>query len=130
MATYSNNTTIKVNAAVSASSAGAPATLYTAPANGYAILNALLSTSNGATEAYLNVGGVPVGWHKSSATLGVSSSVSGFTPSTFTDTDTLYGFAKGSSSIMGIYVGPGQSIAVGGSGCHAFVSGTEFVNTP
>lgn len=49
MATYGQNTTIKVNAAVSAS--GSNTTLYTAPANGYAILNAYLPAAGNITVA-------------------------------------------------------------------------------
>lgn len=50
MATYSSNTTIKVNGAVSARSVGA-GTLYTAPATGYAILNVTLESSGTLTLA-------------------------------------------------------------------------------
>lgn len=41
---FSNNTTIKINAAVTGS--GTSGTIYTAPASGYAILNVRLSGSN------------------------------------------------------------------------------------
>lgn len=104
MATYSGNSTIKVNGAVSGyqtrGSTGSTA-VYTAPANGYALVNIRFAWSGGTHE--LRIGG---------RTLGTTSG------STFT----------------GVTVGPGQSVevfnaGVGGS-CEAWVSGVEFVNTP
>jgi hypothetical protein len=47
----SSNTTIKVNAAISNASSVSGTTLYTAPANGYAIVNLTLSASAGTTSA-------------------------------------------------------------------------------
>lgn len=41
----SSNTTIKVNAAVSANNSSTSGTIYTAPANGYAIVNILNSNA-------------------------------------------------------------------------------------
>lgn len=51
MATYGQNTTIKVNAAISNTASNA--TLYTAPANGYAVVQVNLPTGGQVT-----VGGV------------------------------------------------------------------------
>ena len=50
----SSNTTLKVNAAISASTS-ISATLYTAPANGYAIVNLTASSSAGGTT--ITIGG-------------------------------------------------------------------------
>lgn len=47
----SSNTTLKVNAAVSNSSSVNGTTLYTAPANGYAVVNLTLSATAGTTTA-------------------------------------------------------------------------------
>lgn len=55
MATYSSNVTIKVNAAVFANYTGGGAgnvTMYTAPANGYAIVGLL--RLSGSTSVFIN----------------------------------------------------------------------------
>lgn len=105
MSTYSNNTTLKVQAAIGASLTG-NGTLYTCPANSYAIVN------------FTNVGGT------SGFQLLLDSKV------VFT------GFMSSPSAVEGsrpvqIYVGPGQSLVTsGGGGQNAHVTGVEFKNSP
>ena len=96
----SSNTTIKVNGAVSASS-GSSANLYTAPSNGYAIVNLTTINSTGTT----------------SVTVGTR------TVQSISSSTAVYG--------QQIYIGPSQVIAVTVSATgSAQISGVEFVNTP
>lgn len=122
MATYSSNTTIKLNAAVSAtatittsSGTSNSATVYTAPASTYAIINLYdVTSTSGAPPSpsfAVSVGGRTF-----------------YTATTATSTQ-----------FTGIYVGPGQAVAIsssqgvgaGSSTSHTCqVSGVNFTNTP
>lgn len=89
----------KVSGAVQAGGSGPNAGLYTAPANGYAIINVSVSTT--ATIVTVNTQQVPIfaGFHA--------------------------GAAGGCSTI---YVGPGQVVAVTSGGGWDF-TGVEFTNS-
>lgn len=105
MSTFSSNTTLKVAAAVSAS-AGGNGTLYTCPANRYAVCNLWLNSSS---NIEVNVGGVLAAQ--------VSSAIAATT---------------GLQHQFQIYVGPGQVVEIvneSGSSI-ASLSGVEFANSP
>lgn len=131
MATYSNNTTVKTNAAVAAASGGFAATLYTAPSNGYAIVNVGVGVGNGNGTSGVSVGGQVVAERINDATKGCTS---------LTGAPTLAAnFNAGGSGVSAqvqtlsaVYVGPGQSVAAFGSAgiIYIWISGAEFVNTP
>ena len=100
----SSNTTIKVNAAVSATNTANnnTVTVYTAPAGGYAIVQVFCSQMS-ATSAVATVGG------RTFMNLSVN------------------------SNLQGIYVGPSQSLQIVGTGfgnVTLLASGCEFINTP
>ena len=95
----SSNTTIKANGAVAASSS-VSATLYTAPANGYAVLNLFMSASAGS----------------------VSASVGGRTVASFAATQSF--------SYQSVFVGPSQALTCSIGTGSVSISGVEFVNTP
>lgn len=101
MATY--NSAIKINAAVSATGSGAGSTLYTAPANGYAEIQILMSAIS-ATSSTLTIGTRPAEVLTAVQTVAVS----------FT-------------------VGPSQAVAFTATGGAATatwtMSGVEFVNS-
>lgn len=114
----SSNTTIKVNAAISAAATtgpglGSQATLYTAPANGYAIVQVF--NSNNIAVCRVVVGGRSV-------------------------IDLNPGEPKGDNAAgaipqITVYIGPSQSLVVenrdgGGNAASMVASGVEFVNTP
>ena len=102
----SSNTTIKMNAAVSAvgTSSGAGATtVYTAPAGTFSIVNVYVS--HGAN------GSITVGGQSIAAVSGSSN-----------------------FNLQGVYIGPSQSLVINsgtlGLSNTAFVSGVNFTNTP
>lgn len=102
----SSNTTIKVNGAVSAANSAFnnTVTLYTAPANGYAIVQVYCTVFGGTTNPRVIVGGRNV-----------------------------FQFTSVNTSVLGLYVGPSQSLQIsegGGSTFTAVASGVEFLNTP
>lgn len=103
MATYSNNTTIKISAAVSNSLSTQNGTLYTAPALSYAIVQVCLVMAGAASQGTLSVGGVVV------ETIGAS------------------------KTFYNVLVGPGQAVAytwnAAGGGVNT-ISGVNFLNTP
>ena len=111
MATYSTNTTLKVNAAVSNTqtrTGNGTTTIYTAPANAYSLVNI--------SQAGVNASGVQ--FTVGAVTLAFQSA-----------TPTTYVF------LQNVPVGPGQSVAVTISGytggtASMSVSGVEFINTP
>jgi hypothetical protein len=112
---FTNNTTIKVSAAVSASGTGT--TLYTCPANAYAILNVYASVPNGVTGT-VTVDGKEVltlDNNGSTTIFPKMSSGNGYSPASFT-----------------IYVGPSQAVACTSSGGSATVkvTGVQFINSP
>lgn len=104
MATYSSNTTLKMNAAVSASfgvgGIGGSGTIYTAPATGYAVVNLSAKAAGGSFTGYWIVGGR----------------------------------ALAGDTNVGVFVGPSQTIswqttAYSSTG-NATISGVSFVNSP
>lgn len=101
----SSNTTIKLNAAVSAGNTNGQTTgtLYTAPSTGYAIVHILKATSSGT----------------------LSISVAG---------RTIYAAATAGASFYNFHVGPSQSVSwassTGEIGNTMQVLGVEFINTP
>lgn len=121
MATYSGNTTLKVSAAVSASIAttSTSGTLYTCPANSYAIVNVHCET-NGTTghTAFASVAGAVV------------CQVAYDQRNNSTDT-AVRTFTKAISN--NVIVGPGQSITyekTAQTTTRVYVSGVAFINTP
>lgn len=66
MATFSSNVTIKIQAAVLGSASNSSSTLYTAPANSYAVLN-LFVVASGSAGDQVTVGGNQV-WNGGVAT--------------------------------------------------------------
>ena len=109
MATYSSNTTLKMNAAVGGSAAvsgvGTSGVIYTAPATGYAIIQ--LATGNaGSFTWYANISGRPAS--------GVQT-VSAPTQAT-------------------IYLGPSATLTVTVTAFttagNIYFTGVDFVNTP
>lgn len=102
---FTGNTTIKINAAISATASptSSTVTLYTAPANGYAIVNLFCT-------AY--------------ATLLVTTQVG---------SRVVASFGAVSTVPVTVYVGPSQVLnatASGASGTTVVASGVEFINTP
>jgi hypothetical protein len=114
MATYSSNTTIKVSAAISATSNASSGTLYTVPANCYAII-----TSVGAS-VFGGSGGT-------SATVSITGAV------LVTDSGTAAAEAR-AFYVGGIYLGPGHSVSYttssAGGTRYGFAYGVLFINTP
>lgn len=137
MATYSSNTTIKISAAIATtdtSTTTETVTIYTAPANSYAILNIHLqcTTNNAAVfpSAYAVVATRRV---LSLTTVGSPKkavSSSGYTGPDIVAND-IY-----TASVSGIMVGPGQTVAlnntISGSGQSTtmHISGVSFINSP
>lgn len=122
MATFSDNTTIKIDTAVAAAASipafGTTVNIYTCPANCYAILQAsvLLNSAFGDTLA-LFVGGIAVRTFKSN---------SGNREFPFSDD-----IGNEDTSPIQIYVGPGQTVRIdGGGGSVGRVSGIQFKNSP
>jgi hypothetical protein len=118
---------IKVNGAVSASvssGAGTTAPIYTAPANGYAMVNvSMYVTVSGASAGinYVVVGGRRV------MTMFVPASLAGVTTPSYDLTSTRLVQASPGT----IFVGPGQELrGIVSIGTIVFdVSGVEFVNS-
>ena len=104
MATYSSNTTLKMNAAVSATfsvtTTGGSGTMYTAPATGYAVVNLSAKAAGGSFTGYWIVGGR----------------------------------ALAGDTNVGVFVGPSQTIswqtATYSTTGSVTISGVSFVNTP
>ncbi len=104
---FSGNTTIKANAAVSATGTSG-ATLYTAPSTGYAIINVCLSVNNSTNVLNITVGTRIVLQFQTGATV-----------------------AAPGVTYYPIMVGPSQVVGLsGGGGGTVVISGTEFVNSP
>ena len=119
MATYSNNTTIKINSGVqgSASVSGfATANAYTCPANSYAILT----------------------WYSSGDSTSWSISINGLTIYTGNSNSLPVQSTLGSGDYVSaqntVYLGPGQTIQINnqlfGSSRYLAVTGVLFSNTP
>jgi hypothetical protein len=132
MASLSANTTIKINGAISASAVNVsvtPVTLYTAPANGYAIINATLAIGTTLSSCDLRVGGNTV-----FSASGISAFKSSNGSSSTTIIESLQDILKHTATMSGIYVGPGQSVEFYPSNYlnqnTARISGVEFINTP
>ena len=122
MATVSRGS-IAVSGAVSAVSTANSATLYTAPASSYAIVQiGFTAPGGGSGLANLTIGGRNVGQVRSDAAGIIAPiSLSSATPAS----------ASGSGSLGPFYVGPGQAVAFSGntSNGSVVVSGVQFTNT-
>ncbi len=105
-AVISSNTTIKVSAAVSATSTGTGTTLYTCAASSYAIVNIGIKDTGGAgTTVTISVDGKEI--HQSA--LGATTT----------------------RLLQGIYVGPSQAVSFSaGASTTVTVTGVEFINSP
>lgn len=121
MATYSGNTTLKVSAAVSASIAttSTSGTLYTCPANSYALLNVHCET-NGTSghTAFAAVAGAVV------------CQVDYYTRNN-SERSSVSSFCKAISH--GVIVGPGQSLTyekTAQTTTRVYISGVAFINSP
>lgn len=127
-AVISNNVSIKISAAISATSGTSGSTLYTAPATGYAIINAILGAGT-ATSAALRVGGRDV-FSVRNFSGEISSTVFGGLATATESTASVLP----SASTTGIMVGPGQSVTLiafsGSNSIGATISGVEFINSP
>lgn len=124
MATYNAN--IVVNAAVSGTAdiVSGSVTLYTAPANGYAVVNIALGISQNSTGSVSVGGRVVVAMNAATADAG-STVYGGRTTAQFVSQ--LYG-----STVTNVHVGPGQSVVLSANGTGAAggrVSGVSFVNS-
>lgn len=132
MASLSNNTTLKVSAAIFATTTTNGATLYTAPANGYAILNVSLQQNASLVGQYceLRIGGRSVLTMRTQASGQVIASNSNGTNTSSLPVDGIDG--QFIATDKGIYLGPGQSITFHQSSVstRGTVSGVAFVNTP
>lgn len=106
MATYSTNTTLKVNSAI-ANNRSTTGNLYTASSTGYAVVMIGYSGSTLNTVGSISIGGMIV--FSVSATIG---------------TPTVY--------LGQFYVGPSQTVAITVTSGTFIVSvaGVEFINTP
>lgn len=112
-----NNVTLKISSAVSAtvSANNTTSTLYTCPANSYAILNVYVTSSSASTSNSIQVDG------KTVILLGNGAVV----PSVTTTSSASAGFT--------LYVGPSQVITVVSAGIGvvtANVTGVCFINSP
>jgi hypothetical protein len=106
---------IKVNAGinvVSANTTGLAVTVYTAPANGYAIVQFDLKNNSGTTQTITaSIGSMQL------ATISLTTGA--LASATFANLP----------SLRGIYVGPGVSITLPASNnMQAYVTGVEFIN--
>lgn len=120
------NTSLKVNGAVSASR-GTDGTLYTCPANSYAIVNLSIDNDSGSPDGVIlfSIDGKKL----------VSGSIISSGAAFFNGQSTLAGGNYGDTAVLtSVFVGPGQSLTVdfvsGGSGSTAYVTGVEFINSP
>jgi hypothetical protein len=124
MATYSTNTTLKVNAAISSNSGtrtGAGTySIYTSPANGYSVVNVFLTSSGPNTSSVEVVG----------ATIFYQNTSSSWASSAGSNTGTTgYNLFCGQA-----YLGPGQTISlkiqsITSGAVRCDVSGVEFLNS-
>lgn len=118
-----NNVTLKVSAAI-ATSRTSNGTAYTAPANGYAIINLSFIANGGAGYAHVTVGGQPAQYFYAGTNQYVAPKMDG---------NSSNSGATGSSGNGNctIYVGPSQVVATAGmSNAEVRFSGVEFVNSP
>ncbi len=108
MATYGNNVTLKVSAAVSNQITAASGTLYTAAANSYAVVNIAHTYLAGSSTATITVAGRNI----CQITAGSNT--------------------QPSNNNITVYVGPSQAVAFSGANGAAttYISGVEFINTP
>ena len=99
----SSNTTIKVNGAVNTSRSSTGA-IYTAPSNGYAIINWFLDITVTGANCSISDGSI-----------------------------VLYSSSTTDGQAYGYYLGPGLSLSLsigGGASATAYLRGVEFINTP
>lgn len=104
---FTANTTIKISAAVAQNATAT--SVYTCPANSYAILNAAVTTATNAGT--ITVGGQAVITFSASALFPNPTASAGAVQCT-------------------LYVGPGQTVAVTGTSNVIRVAGVEFINSP
>lgn len=100
---FTGNTTIKVNAAVSATASSTNTSLYTAPSAGYAIVNLFFSYTSGAG------------------------------PTITLDGKSFAVFGAANVTIYSLYIGPSQVLSYihgGGAVSSLTVTGVSFLNTP
>lgn len=122
MATYSNNTTIKISAKVSASVTGTSNTIYTVPANCY--LDCWYINATGT-----NIGGVGV-------TVTLSIDGLNYSNSGSYGANVNFGPSQSSGVITSqppLILGPGTVISYTNSGAtsgNGQIKGTLFINTP
>lgn len=133
-ATYLPTAGIKVNAAVSNSAsiaASSNSTLYTAPANGYAVVTVATNCTSSCDDT-LNVGGFPSGsWYSqvSGASSVQISSASG--TSIYVTSGAGLSVRNG---VLGynLYVGPGKAVnvsrAAGVTTSTYYITGVEYIN--
>ncbi len=114
----SSNTTIKVNGAVSVSgtASGGTLTLYTAPSNGYAIVQVSWSVATGSNMRIL-----------------VGSRIVYYVNESNHPANNGTTIGQGMSALT-LYIGPSQTLQIsesaGSGSISAVASGVEFVNTP
>ena len=114
---------IIVSAAIAASSSAGTATLYTAPANGYAIVQISVEFISGSvTSLDFNVGGIAIQKVEGSNTSPVR---------WIGNTGSDPGNAGRSTLVTSIYLGPSQSLSItSNSGANtAIVTGVAFINS-
>lgn len=117
------NTTLRVNGAVSATTtsnlaSGGNVTIYTAPANGYAIVQLSFNGGTTWTGATIQVGGQDIIFLDSSASI-----------------QPIIGTTNRVTPLGAVFIGPSQSLVLtrtgAGSGSITIdVSGVEFINSP
>lgn len=121
MASFSNNVTTKVSAAISNSISASSGTLYTVPANSYAIFQVHFDpgSSNGAYTVQVAGRTVWTAYQNSTSSIDYSST-GGRAQSNSA------GFSSGV-----FYAGPGQAISFTRPAVSTvYISGTVFINTP
>lgn len=102
-----NNVTLKVSSAVSGTGSNG-STLFTCAANGYAIVNIALSSSNSSSVLNVKVGSRLVFQFQPSASI-----------------------AAPGVTYYPIHVGPSQAVTLdGGGGGTVDISGIQFINSP
>lgn len=116
----SNQVTLKVNAAVSASTSTTGTTLYTGPSTGYAMVNICIS---GATSFN---GNIKIGT-RIVLDFPLSGTLHGSVPGSFNTAGSVS--ATSSSTFI---VGPSQAVlfTITSGSATASISGVEFVNSP
>lgn len=121
-AVISSNTSLKVNAAVNATTT-TTGTLYTAPANAYAIVNlSAVSTGTGAgSQIVFAIGGNTIAFANTNVTGGNAPFFQG----------QVNNGAGTAAVIQNVIIGPSQALSVTiSTGGRATVTGVELINSP